>query len=258
MIEYGQAPTGRQDLSAAFRVGYSADRQRLFIAVEVEDQSVIVDSTSNVFWNTNDGCELYVDIGHAAADLPEQHYVYGTRVSASLQEAASTAHVSWQRGEGFHRYEWSVDLGPVRDRSIGIDVVVTDKDGDGSFSWMTWGEGVAKIIDGERLGDVVITNGGDSIGELAWSGVTGGGHTARGWTSGPDPGRRSCRPDGRRCDRWIAETISPGVQEREGVVSCAGLVRGQATGCAPQVIEPQDAGESDDQGHEKDVLRHYF
>ncbi|MBT6147790.1 MAG: hypothetical protein HOH74_20295, partial [Gemmatimonadetes bacterium] len=166
MIEYGQAPTDGQDLSAAFRVGYSAVHRRLYVAVEVEDQSVTIDSTSNVFWNTNDGCELYIDLGHDAADLPEQHYVYGTRVSGGLQQASSTTQVSWQRGEGFHRYEWSVDLTQSSDRTFGLDVVVTDRDADDSFSWLTWGEGVAKTMDGTRLGDIIVADGSARTGEL--------------------------------------------------------------------------------------------
>ncbi len=166
MVEYGQAPTDPQDLSATFRVGYSREDHRLYVAVEVKDQSVTIDSSSNVFWNTNDGCELYVDMGHTTADLPIQHYVYGTRVSASLQQPSATTRVGWQRGTRYHRYEWSVDLADASERSIGLDIVVTDKDDDGSFSWMTWGQGVGKVVDGKRLGDVVVSAGGDVVGQL--------------------------------------------------------------------------------------------
>ena len=158
LIEYGQEPTGPHDLTASFRVGYDADRSWLYVAVEVEDESLFIDSTSNVFWNTNDGCELYIDTGHGGADLPVQYFVYGTRVSGSLQQSSSAVEVRWQHGDGTHRYEWRVDLGPARNRSIGLDVVVTDKDEDDSFSWVTWGEGIAKITDRERLGDVIVTD----------------------------------------------------------------------------------------------------
>lgn len=156
MVEYGEAPTDPQDLSAAFRVGYDRAEQRLYVAVEVSDQSSVIDSTSNVFWNTNDGCELYLDVGHGAGDLPQQHYVYGTRTSVSLRQEDAAIDMRWQHEAGVHRYEWSVDLGGAVDRSVGFDVVVTDKDDDGSFSWMTWGDGVAKVVDVDGLGDVVV------------------------------------------------------------------------------------------------------
>ncbi|HJP32434.1 MAG TPA: sugar-binding protein [Candidatus Latescibacteria bacterium] len=165
LIEYGQAPTGGQDLSASFRVGISVDRSQLYVAVEVEDESVVIDSSSNVFWNTNDGCELYVDMGHGAGELPAQHYVYGVRVSASLRQVSPVAEVRWQHGDGYHRYEWRVALDSARHRSIGLDVVVTDKDDDNSYSWMTWGEGIAKATGGDLLGDVVVADV-DGFGEL--------------------------------------------------------------------------------------------
>ena len=159
LVEYGDAPTGRRDLAAAFRVGYRVDGSQLFVAVEVHDESVSIDSTSNVYWNTNDGCELYVDAGHGTAGPPLQHYIYGTRVSASLQASKTAAQVRWRHGDGVHRYEWSVELPPGGDRSVGLDVVVTDRDEDGSFSWVTWGEGVGKFNAAELLGDVIISDG---------------------------------------------------------------------------------------------------
>ena len=166
LTEYGQEPSD-DDLSASFRLGYSMDEESLFLAVEVQDESVVIDSTSNVFWNLNDGCELFVDVGHGSAGTPIQHYVYGVRTSVPLQQE-SAVEVRWQHAEGRHTYEWRVDLGAARNRSIGLDVVVTDKDEDGSFSWMTWGKGMLKLTDNQWLGDVIVADSGP-VGEVRGS-----------------------------------------------------------------------------------------
>jgi len=39
---------------------------------------------------------------------------------------------------------------------LGLDVVVVDKDADGSYSWSTWGAGLYKIRFSNRIGDVVL------------------------------------------------------------------------------------------------------
>ena len=40
-----------------------------------------------------------------------------------------------------------------------FDVVVADKDDDGSFSWMAWGARTQKLVSPLRLGDVMLVAG---------------------------------------------------------------------------------------------------
>ncbi len=62
---------------------------------------------------------------------------------------------------------WKTDIGEMGGKqvdlqsgiSLGIDVVVGDKDEDGSFSWMAWGPGTAKAGSSDRVGLVILGEG---------------------------------------------------------------------------------------------------
>ena len=41
---------------------------------------------------------------------------------------------------------------PILERLVGLDVVVCDKDEEGSFSWMSWGHGTNKVASSDRIG----------------------------------------------------------------------------------------------------------
>ena len=49
---------------------------------------------------------------------------------------------------------------------MGVDVVICDKDEDGSFSWVAWGRGVAKMNHADRLGDLVLVGRSADTGRL--------------------------------------------------------------------------------------------
>ncbi len=59
-------------------------------------------------------------------------------------------------------YEWRFNLrraasdGEANHRVVGFDVVATDKDTDGSFSWVSWGPGTYKMSERSSLGDLVV------------------------------------------------------------------------------------------------------
>ena len=71
-------------------------------------------------------------------------------------------------------YEWRVELDAALDpdRAIGFDVVVADKDGDGSFSWAAWGSGTQKLDMPDRCGEFILaspeTRFGEVSGLVAW------------------------------------------------------------------------------------------
>jgi len=57
--EYGDKPVHEEDFQGSFRIGYSEEENALYVAVEVRDGSTVVDTTAT--WNTQDGCEVYID-----------------------------------------------------------------------------------------------------------------------------------------------------------------------------------------------------
>ena len=168
-----------EDCSGLFRIGYSSSENALYLAVEVDDDSVVRGEGS--IWNGQDGCELYVDATHAPEgdrQLGQFHIwedvvgVFGSGVELEDFQAAA------QRADHLHRYEWRVDIerlsdGQVRLRpgmSLGVDLVLLDLDEDGSFSWVPWRNSGGKWTS-SGVGDVVLVDNrkaGALRGRLLW------------------------------------------------------------------------------------------
>jgi hypothetical protein len=163
--EYGSTPDGLDDLQATFRLGYDRDAAALYIALEVMDQSVFIDSSATGTWNTQDGCELYLDIDHGEkVSSAVQHFIYGNQHPSSADHPAGrVVEDAWQRHAGGHRYEWRIDIGrllgsqPSGDLTIGLDLAVNDYDADSTFSWVAWSKGVRKLDAVGRRGDAVLS-----------------------------------------------------------------------------------------------------
>ncbi|MFH1571017.1 MAG: serine hydrolase [Gemmatimonadota bacterium] len=174
-LEYGSAPADTLDLQAWFRVGYDAGS--LYVAVEVRDDAAIVDTTDE--WNTQDGCEVFVDLSHRPGDSPcVQHVVYGThhdvyRGGGAKAELGS-GELGIQRAAGLHQYEWRIDAAQLTGQQaplragmvVGLDVAVTDRDSGGAFSWVPWGRGIGKLNAPERRGDLILASAADGVGQV--------------------------------------------------------------------------------------------
>ena len=166
--ESGVAPKDSVDYKGSFRIGYNEKENALYVAVEVQDESVVVRESKDTWdvmeeWNTQDGCEIYLKIG----SLLGKYYIFGDYRGASQPFVLDDVVMGVQRGEGTHRYEcrikktdWSLHSNQV----LGVDVVVEDKDADGSFSWMAWGPEPGKVTS-DKIGLVVLVSGTD-IGTL--------------------------------------------------------------------------------------------
>jgi|APSaa5957512622_1039677.scaffolds.fasta_scaffold38826_2 hypothetical protein len=147
--ESGVESVNEEDFEGAFRIGFSEQENALYVAVEVKDESILGEHRGD--WNTQDGCEIYVDVGHGKEDEPVTQYAIrgGNRIASTLAGGRQweNVEVEVQRGEDIHQYEWRIDIGEISKGEIelhpqvllGIDVVVCDRDEDSSFSWMAWG-----------------------------------------------------------------------------------------------------------------------
>lgn len=170
-IELGAAFDGKEDFASNFRVGYNIDQRAIYIAVEVFDQSMVIDTSSGATWNTQDGIELYLDAAHIRSISPViQFSQYGR------QRFISGYRGSWDDIEmvmsetSFGRiYEWRVNLNqPINpNQSLGMDLAVIDKDEDGSFSWVAWGKGTQKVNHPDRCGDLILLDFGTEFGEVS-------------------------------------------------------------------------------------------
>jgi hypothetical protein len=170
--ESGVPPSGPGDLSATFQVGYDAAGRSLYVAVDVVDESVIIDTSDARNWDTEDGCEVYLGSDHTRGLSGSTQYILrGNGTPEQRLAGVATRRVHWQRSEGGHRYEWRLPLPEAvgvltPGVSIPIDVVVCDKDTDGSFTWITWGPKGYKIAV-EKLGDFVLTKSPIAAGSIA-------------------------------------------------------------------------------------------
>lgn len=176
-------PTGTDDFSGYFQVGYRADNRSLYLAFTVTDDDFVEDSTKQVRWNTQDGLELSLDARH----LPGRSGVTSFMCSKYLRNINNayydpfSKNASWKIVEvvmvqkGNTRfYEWRISLGDqfVIGKSVGADFLVFDMDRDSSFTYTSWGKGDAKYRNPNSLGDILLmpvrVNLGTVTGAIAW------------------------------------------------------------------------------------------
>jgi signal transduction histidine kinase/ligand-binding sensor domain-containing protein len=171
-IDQGNFRVSRSSIQGSFRVGYSAIENALYVAAEIQDDSIfVVSSKRGRHGNGQDGCELHVDIAHEERNSPAaQGYIWGNDRGIMCQPedwtTASCFEVEVSRGNGFHRYEWRVDIGRMSEgqtqlqpgMALGFDLGVFDRDGDDLGTWTGWGRGVNKIQVTDHRGDLVLAD----------------------------------------------------------------------------------------------------
>ena len=157
----GDEPQDSQDLQASFRIGFSSKENALYVAVEVRDQSAGAAVGSVPFWNTRDGCELYLDTGHGRGSQEGAQYaLYGEKREVYGAGLLEDMEVAARRDGERLVYEWRLDLGRrLASTHLGFDLAVCDMDEDGSISWVAWGPGITKVSAAERRGDLYLEGG---------------------------------------------------------------------------------------------------
>jgi signal transduction histidine kinase len=165
-VDDGMPLDGPEDLAAYYRVGYHAAENAIYVAVNVQDNSVVRGVRGRGRHDTQDGCEVYLEPRHRTHDTRpiqyqqwgEQRGIYGP---GDLSDYASA--VRW-REDGYD-FEYRLDLGRILDQDLrplstetvlGFDVAIWEKDVDGSRSWVNWGRQNGKYLHSSRLGDLAI------------------------------------------------------------------------------------------------------
>jgi ligand-binding sensor domain-containing protein len=174
ITQFGDPSEDPFDLRAAFHVGYDGRKNRLYLAVEVHDQSAVVDTSGYAPWSSLDGCEVYLDARHEdRRSAAVQYATFGRFFSA--QVSTPNANWAWRRSEAGYIYEWELRVEGMTDETLplrpgitlGVDVAVGDRDADGSFTWISWGEGARKMGAVEKLGDLVLVAGEEASGIIS-------------------------------------------------------------------------------------------
>ena len=166
LAEYGEEPQNDDDFQGSFCLGYDAAESALYVAIEARDESTVIDTGFGAAWNASDGCELYIQSAHGETDAaPVQYWIRGGRrgvgPAGGGAKSVRLGNVAYARKGKWCRYEWKIVVGPPGTslepgRVLGLDVAVMDKDADGSFSWMAWGQGAGKVLTLGNVGDVVL------------------------------------------------------------------------------------------------------
>ncbi|MEX0290691.1 MAG: serine hydrolase [Flavobacteriaceae bacterium] len=158
-LELGDSLSTDNDYRGSFRIGYDLKRNEIFIGVEVQDQSLVKDTSENANWNTQDGAELYLDDEHLkSGSLLTQYSAYGEdRLTFGAKENWDNIEMKKQENSTTRVYEWKITLAkPIEiGRAIGLDLAISDKDEDDSFSWISWTKGTQKTANPERCGTVI-------------------------------------------------------------------------------------------------------
>jgi ligand-binding sensor domain-containing protein/methyl-accepting chemotaxis protein len=163
LAEYGAWPLDSNDFRADFRAAYSPSENALYLAIEVVDDSVIEDTTATRSWDSEDGCEIYLDVEHGDQSTASQYTLRGLASSEGKNiNKRQKVTARWQRGARSHTYEWRLDMGLIAPgftagQTLSFDMVVSDKDADGSFSWMAWGRKSYKVGPADRRGDLIVS-----------------------------------------------------------------------------------------------------
>ncbi len=165
MAEAGKPPTNPQDFTADFRVAYSVEANLLYVAVDVEDESIVLDPEGvDAFWDNADGCDVFVGLQHGnLGGGVVQMALWGHNLNSFPNDMRDAYKVIVRQRPRGRVYEWSVDVSRLSNgrtlhegMDFAFDVVVSDKDEDGSFSWMAWGARSEKLASPLRLGDVML------------------------------------------------------------------------------------------------------
>ena len=166
------ADSAAADTAAAkawFGIGYKAAEGALYIAVEVMDESAVIDSAAGRAWNSRDGCEIFFDRAHRGSGAPLRYVVRGTDpvelyVRDIRGEVPAGVEAGVQRRDGIHQYEWRFDARALDEAGLalgagavlGFDIAIADKDQDGRFTWVSWGPGPNQSLSSQVLGDAAL------------------------------------------------------------------------------------------------------
>ena len=174
-LDYGAVPHDEDDFTGQWTLGYSEAENALYLAVEIHDDSPVLAPLAGEtkFWNTQDCCEVYLDLVHRDKDSPSiQFTAHGEELAIfsldkgdlhQWRESGHVQHAIYRAGK-IQRYEWKFDIGKISagqthlqaGMSLSVDLAICDLDQDGSFSWLAWGQGIVKTMFPDRRGDAIL------------------------------------------------------------------------------------------------------
>jgi serine phosphatase RsbU (regulator of sigma subunit)/ligand-binding sensor domain-containing protein len=160
------------DLSASFRLGFDAHKERLYVAVEVTDDHRVSSAPRGSSWDAQDGCQVSIG-SHGGTDTSViQYAVWGDRREVTGYDGDLFSNLKWQGVDvgilvdrGRVTYEWSIPL-PDSSGVASLAMLIVDSDPDSPVVVNYWGEGEQHWLP-ESHGDVVLLRPEQSLADLA-------------------------------------------------------------------------------------------
>ena len=170
-LSYFAWPTDQADLHVRFAVGYT-EGDALFLAVEVDDESVVLQAADDEPVYFKDFMEVFLEASHAP--LSREAFAYGKKTTGGRGVT-----VARQRKENTWRYEWRFAARAAGEEwrtgeTYGFSVLVSDGDFDRSFSQVAWHERAYHPGNSSApSGDVVLAQSAGRLeGRFIWEGAS--------------------------------------------------------------------------------------
>ena len=152
-----------------YRVGYDPREKAIYVAVEIEDDTIVLDSIGEEGWSSRDACELFLSLDHSATRTSPVQFVYRGEPYATFEDAISdkftkACKVARASVDNHILYEWRIDVSQLYDESvdlgngavIGFDVAYLDRDSEEEYAFYCSSLGYWKHMYSDSLGDLVI------------------------------------------------------------------------------------------------------
>lgn len=163
----GVAAESETDFHAHFRIGFNQVDNTILIAVEIKDQSIVLDGSRKVNWDTYDGMEVYIDPNHqkSVSEITQYGLYAEERMIFGHKPKWDGIDVVSKVTDTGRVYEWSVKPGInfFPGLTMTFDLAVEDMDSDKSFSWVSWGNNTQKVSNPDNCGDLVLLQPGTEI-----------------------------------------------------------------------------------------------
>lgn len=176
----------REGFKGRYRVGCNYKENALYIAFEIEDDSIVLDGIGDEAWSSHDGCEIFLSLDHAGDETVPVQYVYRANPTSIFnnginEKFAKHAKAARSSNDTQLTYEWRIDLATLSEGKcdlaegtvIGFDVAFLDRDTADSYAFYSSSPGVHKHLHSHQLGDLVVPPKGNEktvqlAGRAAW------------------------------------------------------------------------------------------
>ncbi len=186
---YSDSAKNEKDLNAYFQVAYNLKNKLLYVLVVVNDESIVVDTSDNATWYTQDTYSLFLNKKNLQSGSGVVAYqfnnIWKNLVNPSdswdpevKNETWDNCKVACKRNDSTTIYEFSIMLGShiKEGNTIGIDHVILDKDIDDkehSYTYLTWGDRTDKDNSPGNLGYVILMKPNEPLvtisGQIKWT-----------------------------------------------------------------------------------------